>query len=66
MYPSKSVPNVLLRLRSTPHTLREPGSSLAYGRPVPGFTRGVQKAAANGSSVSSPPSVHQVVRFFRC
>src|ERR687896_1679445 len=56
MKPSKIVPNVLLRFRSTPHRLRDAGSLLMYGAPVEGFTRGVQKFGASGSSVSLPPT----------
>src|SRR5687767_4063081 len=55
MYPSKSVPNVLFRFRSTPHALREAGSVFVYGTLVPGLTRGVQKLVAFGSSSTLPP-----------
>src|SRR4029077_4376865 len=65
MYPSKIVPTVLLRFRSTPHALREPGSLFTYGPPVSGLTRGVQNPAAFGSSLSFPPLTQWLVMFFR-
>src|SRR5918994_6608579 len=69
MKPSKSVANVLLRLRSTPQPFLPAGSLLVapgIGRPVDWFTDGVQKLAANGSSVSLPPTTQWFVMLRRC
>ena len=57
---------MLLRFRSTPHAVREAGSVFVYGAPVAGLTRGVQKFAANGSSVSLPPTTQWFVMLRRC
>ncbi len=56
---------MLLRLLSTPHAVREPGSVFVYGRPVLGLVRGVQKSAAKGSSVTLPPLTQWFVMFLR-
>jgi len=56
---------VLLRFASTPHAVREAGSLFVYGTPVDGLTRGVQKLAAFGSSVTLPPTTQWFVRFLR-
>src|SRR5687767_7749908 len=65
MKPSNSVANVLLRFRSTPHAVRAAGSIAVLGTPVSNCARGDQKSAANGSSVSRPPTTQWLVRFRR-
>ena len=51
---------------STPHALRAAGSIAVNGAVPPKGVFAVQKLAANGSSVSLPPTTHWFVRFFRC
>src|SRR5215208_4960897 len=63
-YPSKTVPRVLLRFRATPIAFRAAGSLMVVL--VTGAGAGVQKFAANGSSVVFPPITQWFVMLRRC